>query len=1159
MALPFESQVARRWPKTDPLILERLLSEAAKQERFKPELTADPVGDAHKVLIQWADLEASGKLKKRKETQLQGEFLAQVFGKALGYASPADGADEWQLIQHEMVGPETPDAVLGFFRLDDETDLRAVVELKGPKIDLDRDRSQGRTAVDQCWDYLVNTAPTCRWGIVSNMVSFRLYERDSTKRCYEHFSLQQLRDPLVFKRFYALFHRKCLIQGEGKQKPLAQQLLEQTRNRQRDVSDELYEAYSDNRLRLIQQLHFDEGRPLDEAVEMAQRLFDRVMFIAFCEDRSLLPRKTLAKACKVEGFQAVTNPRWQNFKTLFRLVDKGGPSYDIQGYNGGLFAPHAVDDLELADDPYTTFFETVGGYDFRDEVNLDVLGHLFERSITELEKIKASALFGGNAEKASEFASMPQSAKRKRLGVYYTPPELTGRIVQYTVDELIVERYADLAVEHDIARKDALRGVLPEAPEFWRGALAILRDLRIVDPACGSGAFLFQAYDTLESRYVEAIRHLGDDNDAEVVRLSADVPKFILGDNLYGVDLSPEAVEITQLALWIRSAAKGQPLQTLAAHVVHGNSLVSDPAVDPNAFNWRERFAGVFDRPGYKGAGGGFDCVIGNPPWERIKLQEKEFFSLPAPFIAAANKKDVRTKRIEDLRTSDPKLYSIYEEAKAETERLSRYYHDCNDYPLTSFGDANTFALFAELATHLLSDAGKIGLLVPSQIVFAKSYSKFFFRNLTEGRLRFFYDFENRLPKEKRYFPDVDSRLKFGILSLGGPRDGHPDADFVFFAHDATDLDIKSRHFSFGADLVASLNPESLTCPILRDPRATKLMSGVYRRIPILKQKGKKTGNPWCVTLKRKFDQDSRSAWFKDAEYWNQQGYELCGNWWRNGDLAAVPLYEAKMVQAYDHRAASVYIEEKNWNRISQTTPTSLVQHADPEFSAVPVYWIENALVDKELDGYRRKFSLAFKKITSATNTRTMIASFIPDCAPIDSLPFAIITDEVEPLLQTCLLANWNCFAFDFIARQKVGANHLQHYHVEQLPVLPPHEYAKPCPWKPKQKLQQWISERVLKLTCTAEDMLPLADACGFKSGSFAAYEGRLNRWDEKERVELMADLDAAYLHLYGLNRDDAEYVLSTFKGIHSSSPLTPKHVSIAQYTLDRFDALRGA
>ena len=189
MALPFESQVARRWPKTDPLILERLLSEAAKQERFKPELTADPVGDAHKVLIQWADLEASGKLKKRKETQLQGDFLAEVFGKALGYARTVDGADEWHLIQHLSNAGDIPDAALGFFRLDDETDLRAVVELKGPKIDLDRDRSQGRTAVDQCWDYLVNTAPTCRWGIVSNMVSFRLYERDSTIRCYEHFSL----------------------------------------------------------------------------------------------------------------------------------------------------------------------------------------------------------------------------------------------------------------------------------------------------------------------------------------------------------------------------------------------------------------------------------------------------------------------------------------------------------------------------------------------------------------------------------------------------------------------------------------------------------------------------------------------------------------------------------------------------------------------------------------------------------------------------------------------------------------------------------------------------------------------------------------------------------------------------------------------------------
>ena len=171
-----------------------------------------------------------------------------------------------------------------------------MIELKGPKVHLDRDRSNGRTAVAQCWDYLVNTPPECRWGIVSNIVSFRLYERASTKRAYEHFTLQSLRDFDVFKQFYVLFHRQGLIDESLLGPPRAVALLKKSTERQREVGDELYDAYSRNRTELIAELHFKQKRPLDEAIEMAQRLFDRIMFIAFCEDRQLLPEKTIPKA-----------------------------------------------------------------------------------------------------------------------------------------------------------------------------------------------------------------------------------------------------------------------------------------------------------------------------------------------------------------------------------------------------------------------------------------------------------------------------------------------------------------------------------------------------------------------------------------------------------------------------------------------------------------------------------------------------------------------------------------------------------------------------------------------------------------------------------------------------------------------------------------------
>ncbi len=204
---PTESPLVSRQPKTDRLVLSRLLKAAT----LDTNLDQAHIAAAHAVLVKWADLEKSGRLKKLRETQMQGDFLAEVFGEALGYIKPVDGADEWQYEQHYSVAGQTPDAVLGHFRQGLEKQLLGVVELKGPAVHLDRDRSNGRTAVDQCWDYLVNTPPECRWGIVSNIVSFRLYERNSTKRAYEHFTLQSLRDPANFRNFYVLFHRQGLI------------------------------------------------------------------------------------------------------------------------------------------------------------------------------------------------------------------------------------------------------------------------------------------------------------------------------------------------------------------------------------------------------------------------------------------------------------------------------------------------------------------------------------------------------------------------------------------------------------------------------------------------------------------------------------------------------------------------------------------------------------------------------------------------------------------------------------------------------------------------------------------------------------------------------------------------------------------------------------
>ena len=487
------------------LILPRYLREEAEKAIFN----TPTVEAAHRVLLRWADLAATGRLH-RKETSTDAEFLHEVFGAALGYAVHSEGRGNWQLERMFSVpGTGTADAALGRFQPDSAGEPVAVIELKGADVNLDRDRSQGRTAVQQGWDYL-NALPRCPWAIISNFETIRLYHRDKTPLAYEEFRLRELKDFKRFRDLYCLLGPGGLMPAPGAPRPRAAVLLEKTAQRQRDVGEELYTAYSLQRNRLIAHLRESHGRTADEAIHIAQKLLDRIVFIAFCEDRGLLPERTLKRAYEnIPPFHKATNPRWQNFKNLFYGVDRGHGALELEvGYNGGLFRHDPlVDDLEL-DDGWTNFFQSVGTYDFRDEVNVDVLGHLFERSITDLEKVRAVGLFAANEPDGSGrpavAPAMTRSAERKRFGVYYTPPEFTAFILRISLQELLDERLDLLRTRHGFTEANASEADEPPVGHpFWSDALALLRSTKVCDPACGSGAFLIRAYDVLEQRNVK--------------------------------------------------------------------------------------------------------------------------------------------------------------------------------------------------------------------------------------------------------------------------------------------------------------------------------------------------------------------------------------------------------------------------------------------------------------------------------------------------------------------------------------------------------------------------------------------------------------------------------------------------------------------------------
>jgi hypothetical protein len=1118
-----------------PLFLPNIL----KKESIDNRINGENQNRAYQIILKWADIESSGKLNEMNETAIEGEFCKEIFGESLGYTLFADNKENWNFQPKFTVNGGQADAAVGVFGAGRKPQVHAVIELKGPTVNVDKDRSTGRTPVQQCWDYLYSI-PDCPWGIVCNYVSFRLYHRNNTQRVYELFTLQDLRKKENFLQFYYLLEKGGLLPTPLQRIPRADSLLEKCTNRQREVGDELYGRYHDERLKLIAHLSGPERNfPLDKAIRITQKLLDRIIFVAFCEDRELLPPKSIDQAWEyVAPFERGAPRKWKNFLALFESIDKGNVNRDIPPYNGGLFSEDEdIDNLDL-DDDWTNFFKAVGGYDFANTINVDVLGHIFEKSINDIEKIRLTGLFESKTEEKPR-PKMAKSAEKKKGGVYYTPPEFTRFITNHTVGKIADEKIKllerNLGIRLDQIDKNTEKN---RVTVFAKNAIEELQDIKVVDPACGSGAFLIQAYQILEDKYSEILDVLEIHEPALSEELRNKVSDFILHNNLFGVDLSPEAVEIAQLALWLRSAYKRKTLADLSQNIVCGNSLISDSTVDPRALVWQKKFHDVFSRPNP-----GFDCVIGNPPWERFTLKNREFFDTSAPHILEAPTAAESRQLIEKLQKTNPDLYRKYITAKDSAEKTMTYIRQCGRYPLAGKGDINTYSVFAELAHSIVSPTGRVGLLVPTGIATDKTNEDFFAELVNSQTLSGLYDFENR----KKIFPDVDGRYKFSVLLVGGSKNKSKSADFVFFAHEMEDLKDNKSHITLSTNDFKLLNPNTRTCPIFRSKRDANITKYIYKHVPVLMNKTRKEGgNPWGIDFLTMFHQSSDAELFHTSDQLKSDGFKRSGPNWKKGKTVFLPLYEAKMIQMFDHRAASVVVDESNWMRQGQTDETSLVLHQNPEFTVEPRWWVNQADVHRVLGNRDTTKIIAFKNVTSPTNQRTMITAFIPYSGVVHSSPLIFTGSDISARLTSCLLGNLNAFAYDYICRQKIGGVNLSYFIIEQIPTFHPDFYSQKCPWNKKQSLEKWISDRVLKLTCTSNDMIPLAEAAGFKPA--------VHKWDESERLDLMSELDAAYFLLYGIERNNVEYILSTFAGIRDESPDLLAGSNTTSRILDHYD-----
>lgn len=587
-----------------PLFAYKVLEEARGRIAFTP--TKEQIEAASEYARK-----AKKNFGKLTEEAVRPIFFSTILEKLLGYRT-ADPDAVYSLAFERPIRHGKVDVALGRFQEEQRVnEIMAPFEFKGPKtIDLDAPMpGRGRSPVQQAWDYAIDT-PGARWVLVSNCLEIRLYGFGRGRDAYEVFDLTRLDDPEEHARLWLILSEGQFLGGA------VDALLQETDSAYRDVTEELYKQYSALRARLIDFLvNTSEGPKVAAApaIEIAQKLLDRVLFIAFAQRTDLLPDKLLERAVKAMN-EFDPQPIWANFRGLFRMVDRGHYDKAIPAYNGGLFAADPVVDGLTLPDPLATDVAALGEWDYRREVPVTVLGHIFEQSITDIERLKSE----------SRGEAPPPVSRRKREGVVYTPDMVTRFLVERTIGVTLRERFDVGWKHHGCDADDA--GQL----QFWRAHIAMLRGFTIIDPACGSGAFLVAAFDALAAEYQRAAKALEGFGEA----IDFDIFDEIVTRNLFGVDLNAESVEITRLSLWLKTARRDHRLQNLENTIRVGDSLIDDKEYTSRPFDWRAAFPEAFDK-------GGFDAVIGNPPYVRMEFIKAVKPFLENHYVVAADRADL--------------------------------------------------------------------------------------------------------------------------------------------------------------------------------------------------------------------------------------------------------------------------------------------------------------------------------------------------------------------------------------------------------------------------------------------------------------------------------------------------------------------------------------
>jgi hypothetical protein len=571
-------------------------------------------------------------------------------------------------------------------------------------------------------------------------------------------------------------------------------------------------------------------------------------------------------------------------------------------------------------------------------------------------------------------------------------------------------------------------------------------------------------------------------------------------------------------------------------------------------FHWYVEFPHIF-RVGNGSVGvdpqtgwiGGFSCVIGNPPWERVKLQEQEFFASRNREITNAPNSAARKKRIADLSESDsPADRALYADFQSELRKSAGWSHllrQSGRYPLTGRGDVNTYAVFAETARTIIEGQGRAGLVLPTGIATDATTAPFFGDLVRTGTLISFLDFENEAFLLSRA---VHHSVRFCLLTVGGRAIRRDFASFAFGTRYMQDLPV--RQFTMPPEEILLVNPNTGTSPLFRSRRDAEITTGIYKRIPILWRDFPEE-NPWGLSFMAMFHMANDSNLFRTEDQLKSTGWTLEGNVFTRDGKQMLPLYEAKMIHQFDHRYGTYEGQTQSQANMGTLPRLAIDQQDNPELVVEPRYWVAVTEVHKRLKGrWEHDWLLGWRDICRSTDERTIIASTIPRSAVGDK--FLLMFPESDAYL---LQANMSAPVLDFSARQKFAGTSFKYYLIKQLPILPPSAYHEAVAWLGGRAPAEWIRQRVCELSFTAWDMESYARDLGEDGPPF--------HWDGQRRTLIRAELDAAYFHLYGLDRDEVEHVMDSFDALKRREEKTQNfgEFRTKRLILERYDAMAEA